>query len=83
VHLFAPITTRWDPGSQAAAWASLRQGLAAFPDRVLFGTEHPAGTGTLATMHDDVGTFGLDPAVAARVLGGNARRLAAAAGAPA
>jgi predicted TIM-barrel fold metal-dependent hydrolase len=46
---------------------------------VLFGTDHPAGTGTLASMYADARAFGLDPATEAAILGGNARRLTEAA----
>lgn len=79
VHALAAVTAGWDPGSQSAALAALRQGIAAFPDRVLFGTDHPAGTGTLASMYADARAFGLDPATEAAILGGNARRLTEAA----
>ncbi len=76
VHLFGRITAGWDARvAQPAVWAELRRGLAAFPDRVLFGTDHPSGTGTLAGMYRDVEAFGLAPEVAAAVLGGTARRL--------
>jgi hypothetical protein len=75
VHLLSPVTAAWDPGSQPAAWAALREGLRTFPDRILFGTDHPAGTGTLAAMYADARAFGLAPDVAPRVLGENAWRL--------
>jgi hypothetical protein len=75
VHVLARVTAGWDPGDQPAAWRALRQGIAAFPDRVLFGTDHPAGTGTLAAMCADLCAFGLAPAVEGAVAGENARRL--------
>jgi uncharacterized protein len=76
VHLFGRITGTWDRRvDQAAVWAELRRGLAAFPDRVMFGTDHPAGTGTLAAMYADAEAFGLAPDLRAAVLGGTARRL--------
>jgi predicted TIM-barrel fold metal-dependent hydrolase len=76
VHLFGRITAGWDHRvDQAAVWAELRRGLAAFPDRVMFGTDHPSGTGTLAAMYADVEAFGLAPEVRAALLGATARRL--------
>jgi uncharacterized protein len=78
VHVLAAVTTGWDPGSQQAAWQALREGIAAFPERILFGTDHPAGTGTLAAMYADARAFGLPPDVERLVLGENARRLVAA-----
>jgi predicted TIM-barrel fold metal-dependent hydrolase len=76
VHLFGRITGDWDRRvDQAAVWAELRRGLAAFPDRVLFGTDHPSGTGTLAAMYADVEGFGLAPELRAALLGATARRL--------
>jgi predicted TIM-barrel fold metal-dependent hydrolase len=76
VHLFGRVTGQWDPRKdQAAAWAELRRGIAAFPDRVMFGTDHPSGTGTLAEMYADVQAFGLPDDQAPRHLGETARRL--------
>jgi len=79
VHVLSRITAGWDPGSQGAALAALRAGIAAFPERVLFGTDHPAGTGTLAQMYADLDAFGLDRPTRAAVAGGNAVRLMTAA----
>lgn len=75
VHVFARLTGGWDPGDQASAWRELRAGLAEFPDRVMFGTDHPSGTGTLAAMYGEVRAFGLAPEVEGRLLGGTAWRL--------
>lgn len=76
VHVFARVTEGWAPGrSQRAIWDRLREGLAAFPDRIMFGTDHPSGTGTLADMYRDVRDFGLPPALQARLLGENALAL--------
>ncbi|MGH7263327.1 MAG: amidohydrolase family protein [Candidatus Rokuibacteriota bacterium] len=79
VHCFGAVTAGWG-GDQGAAWAALRAGIAAFPDRVMFGTDHPSGTGTLAGMYRDVRAFGLAPDVERRLLGENARRLLETAG---
>jgi predicted TIM-barrel fold metal-dependent hydrolase len=76
VHLLGRVTQAWDrrptPGS---AWDELRAGLRAFPDRVMFGTDHPAGTGTLAEMYADLDAFGLSPALVRGLSGGTARGL--------
>jgi len=76
VHLFARAAAAWasDP-PQPEIWARLREGLAAFPDRVMFGTDHPSGTGWLADMYADVRAFGLAPELEAKLLGGNALAL--------
>jgi hypothetical protein len=60
---------------QPAAWEELRAGLARFPDRVMFGTDHPSGTGTLAEMYREVRAFGLPGGVERRTLGETARGL--------
>jgi uncharacterized protein len=76
VHLFGRVTAGWDQRqTQAMVWAELRAGLAAFPDRVMFGTDHPSGTGTLAEMYADVEAFGVPADLAARLLGETARGL--------
>jgi predicted TIM-barrel fold metal-dependent hydrolase len=77
VHVFGRVTAEWDPGSQADAWAALREGLRAFPGRVMFGTDHPAGTGTLAGMYGEARAFGLPPEAERRLLGGTAAALLA------
>lgn len=81
VHVFAGITRGWG-GDQPAAWAALREGLSAFPGRVMFGTDHPSGTGTLAEMYRDFHAFGLAPDVERHLLGETARRLHEKAGVP-
>jgi uncharacterized protein len=76
VHVFARVTGAWDRRTdQRSAWAELRCGLAAFPDRVMFGTDHPSGTGTLAGMYEEFQAFGLPEALERRLLGETARRL--------
>jgi len=76
VHVFAGICRSWEPGAdQRAAWAQLREGLSAFPDRVMFGTDHPSGAGTLREMYQELYDFGLPKELEERLLGGTARRL--------
>lgn len=76
VHVFARVTQAWDRRTAArSAWEELRQGLRAFPDRVMFGTDHPSGTGTLAQMYDEFRAFGLPEDLERRLLGETARRL--------
>jgi predicted TIM-barrel fold metal-dependent hydrolase len=75
VHVLAPLTATWDPGDQQVAQSALREGLARFPDRVLFGTDHPAGTSTLAAMYADAQRFGMTADTERRVLGETAARL--------
>lgn len=75
VHVFAGVTQAWDGGSQLSAWDHLRQGLRAFPDRVMFGTDHPSGTGTLAEMYEEFSAFGLSPELERKLLGETAQRL--------
>ena len=75
VHVFAGVARAWDPGHQPDVWDQLREGLAAFPDRVMFGTDHPSGTGTLAEMYREVRAFGLAPDLEAKLLGGTAHAL--------
>jgi predicted TIM-barrel fold metal-dependent hydrolase len=78
VHVFAGAARAWaSPPEAEEAWAQMREGLAVFPDRVLFGTDHPSGTGTLAAMYREVDAFGLPSDVARRLLGETARDLAA------
>jgi uncharacterized protein len=76
VHVFARVTQEWDRRvDQAGAWEELRAGLARFPDRVMFGTDHPSGTGTLAEMYREVRAFGLSEGLERRLLGETARDL--------
>ena len=75
VHVFARVTQSWDRGNQRTAWDQLREGLRAFPDRVMFGTDHPSGTGTLQGMYEEFHAFGLPPDLEQRLLGATARRL--------
>jgi hypothetical protein len=73
VHLFARDAESWasDP-PQREIWARLREGITAFPDRVMFGTDHPSGTGWLADMYRDVRAFSLPAPLEEKLLGGNA-----------
>lgn len=76
VHVFAGVTQAWDRRpAERSAWEELRQGLRAFPDRVMFGTDHPSGTGTLAQMYAEFRAFGLPEDLERRLLGETARRL--------
>lgn len=76
VHVFAGFSRSWEPnGDQAGAWAELREGLRAFPDRVMFGTDHPSGAGTLAEIYREFHAFGLRPELEQALLGGTAQRL--------
>jgi predicted TIM-barrel fold metal-dependent hydrolase len=78
VHVFAALSRTWEPGGdQAGAWAQLREGLRAFPERVMFGTDHPAGAGTLGEIYAEFRAFGLGPDLERALLGGTARRLMA------
>ncbi len=75
VHVFARVTQAWDRVEQGPAWAALREGLRAFPDRVMFGTDHPSGTGTLRQMYQEFHDFGLSADLERRLLGETARAL--------
>jgi predicted TIM-barrel fold metal-dependent hydrolase len=75
VHVLARAAQGWAGAGQAAVWAELREGLRAFPDRVMFGTDHPSGTGTLRQMYEEFHAFGLAPDLERSLLGGTARRL--------
>ena len=77
VHAFGRVTAEWDGARQAEVWAALRAGLAAFPDRVMFGTDHPSGTGTLTGMYEELRAFGLPAGVERAMLGDTAARLLA------
>ena len=75
VHVFARVTQGWDRANQASAWAALEEGLRAFPDRAMFGTDHPSGTGTLRQMYEEFHAFGLAPDLERRLLGETAGAL--------
>lgn len=76
VHVFAALSRSWEPGGdQAAAWADLRRGLETFPERVMFGTDHPAGAGTLAEIYREFHDFDLPGCVRRALLGETAQRL--------
>ncbi len=76
VHVFAALSRSWEPGAdQAAAWAALRRGLEAFPDRVMFGTDHPSGAGTLKEIYQEFHDFGFAPHLERALLSGTAGAL--------
>ena len=76
VHVFAGVCREWEPGAdQRAAWEELRQGLKAFPGRVMFGTDHPSGAGSLDEIYREFYVFGLPPEIERRLLGLTAQRL--------
>ena len=82
-HLYLDIVNTLSP--LAAMWLSgqdleerrrvLREGVEAFPDRIMFGSDHPAGLGGLAQIYRDFDDFGLSDRARAALLGGTARRL--------
>lgn len=60
VHVFAALSRSWEPaGDQDRAWAELQEGLRLFPERVMFGTDHPAGAGTLEQIYREFYAFPL------------------------
>lgn len=76
VHVFSALTDHWARGADMTARRRrLREGLLAFPDRVMFGSDHPAGMGTLRQIYADVEAFELPLGVREALLGGTARRL--------
>lgn len=76
VHVFARISRKWEPGgNRPSALEQLRQGLSAFPDRVMFGTDHPSGAGTLREIYQEFYEYGLPRELEQRLLGGTAQRL--------
>ncbi|MBI4562460.1 MAG: amidohydrolase family protein [Candidatus Rokubacteria bacterium] len=76
VHVFAGISRSWEPGrDQLTAWAELREGLFEFPDRVMFGTDHPSGAGTLQEIYQEFRGFDLPQELEQQLLGVTARRL--------
>jgi len=82
VHVFAHLSASWATAiDQPAIQARLRDGIVAFPDRIMFGTDHPSGTGHLADMYGEVRAVGLPPALESRLLGDNAVALMRARGA--
>ena len=46
-----------------------------FPDRIMFGSDHPAGMGSLAQIYQDFYNFGLSERAQRALLGETARRL--------
>ena len=76
VNVLADLTRTMVPrADRDVALAQFREGVERFPDRVLFGTDHPAWMGTLAGMYGEVHAFGLSPDLERRLLGENAWRL--------
>ena len=45
-----------------------------FSDRVMFGTDHPAGMGSPRTIYDDFASFNFNEDISSNLLGGTARR---------
>jgi hypothetical protein len=79
VHVFAAFSRSWEPhGDRAAALSELQRGLTAFPDRVMFGTDHPAGAGTLKEIYEEVRASGVAGDLERALLGETARGLVAA-----
>ena len=70
--LAAPWAEGWD---LAERHRCLREGIEAFPDRIMFGSDHPAGMGSLAQIYQDFDGFGLSDRAKAALLGGTALRL--------
>lgn len=71
---FGVPRSSWGPREFAAA-------VERAPDRVLFGSDHPAGMGTMAQIVGQVESLGLSPETRDRVLYGNALALLRRAGA--
>jgi predicted TIM-barrel fold metal-dependent hydrolase len=79
---------RWYLEAPPGAWAefyderdALNEGiehfhriLEDFSDRVMFGTDHPAGMGSPEQIYADFDSFGFPPEVSGNLLGGTARR---------
>lgn len=72
---FGPHSASWGRTGADSPRAQLSDGIAALPDRVMFGSDHPSGPGTLAEMYRDFKTLGLAPDVEAKVAGQTALRL--------
>ena len=73
VHAFSRAAGGW-VGTEAAGRAhdDLRAGVTRFAERTMFGSDHPAGAGSLAEIYADVRAFGLPPDGARRILGDTA-----------
>lgn len=67
---FGIFRPRWSREELVAA-------IEAYPDRVVFGSDHPAGMGSLQAVIRQVETFGLAEDTVRRILYGNARSLLA------
>jgi len=76
VHAFSRAAGEW-VGTEAARRAQddLRAGVSRFPERAMFGSDHPAGAGSLAEIYADVRAFTLPPDVERQVLGDTALAL--------
>jgi hypothetical protein len=76
VHAFSRALGTWVGADVAGrAQAELRAGVMQFPKRVMFGSDHPAGAGSLAQIYADVRAFGLPPDVERQLLGDTAEAL--------
>lgn len=60
----------WDPGKQL-----LLEGIGPRSERIMFGTDHPSGAGTLAEIYAGLDRAGLSATVRERLVGGTAERL--------
>jgi predicted TIM-barrel fold metal-dependent hydrolase len=66
--------TRYPSGVAFVDKAQLLDGLAARSDRVMFGSDHPAGMGSLEEIYRTLDTLGLSETVKENLLGETARR---------
>jgi predicted TIM-barrel fold metal-dependent hydrolase len=73
VHAFSRHVTGWVAAGEARrAHDELRAGVLHRPDRVMFGSDHPAGAGSLAEIYADARAFGLPSEVERQILGDTA-----------
>lgn len=74
--MLSPLATRWlDGRDPQECYRRLREGVEAFPDRIMFGGDHPAGMGGLAAIYADLDALGLSERARRAVLGETAARL--------
>lgn len=68
----------WDPRYMLKEYAShetmLLEGIGPHSERIMFGTDHPSGAGTLVEIYEILDTVGLLQDVKERLLGGTAAR---------
>lgn len=76
VHVFGAIAQSWAPAvTDVPVGDLLRRGLTQHPDRVMFGSDHPSGVGSLQQIYQDFRNFGLSPELEKALLGGTALAL--------